>query len=310
LTAKVMAEAALDLLAALGAAGRDAVCLAFDDPERMSWHYTPRERRGLSLAEMDRGQAQATHRLLACVLSPAAHARVAAIAGLEDVLDEIEGGRRGRHAGDYWAAVFGDPKGDRWGWRFEGHHVSVNITVAGGGISATPFFLGANPATVAEDGRTVLRPLGPEEDLGYELLASLDGGQRERAVVSGSAPRDILTGERPRAEPSLGPPPGLPGGDLPPGPRARLRALAAVYPRRLTADLAEPRLADLDRHLDAVHFAWAGDQDRRPGAPHYYRLQGPRFLVELDNTQNDANHVHSVWRDPEGDFGAALVDPH
>ncbi|MDQ3946229.1 MAG: DUF3500 domain-containing protein [Actinomycetota bacterium] len=306
MTAEAIADAAVDLLAALGPA-REASCLAFDDPERVSWHYTPRERRGISIAQMDRMQAKATHRLLASVLSPAAHARVAAIAGLEDVLDEMEGGRRGRHAGDYWTAIFGDPKRDHWGWRFEGHHVSINLTMAGELISTTPFFLGANPAVVAEEGRTVLRPLGPEEDLAYDLLASLDGGQLERAVLSHSAPSDILTGERPWTEATLGPPAGLAGADLRAEQRVRLRALAAVYPRRLTANLGGPRLSDLDRHLDAVHFAWAGDEARRPGAPHYYRIQGPRFLVELDNTQNDANHVHSVWRDPQGDFGAALV---
>jgi hypothetical protein len=301
-----MSEAALALLAALGRGGGEPARLDYEDPERISWHYTPRERRGVSIAEMDRAQAKATHRLLAAVLSPAAHARVAAIAGLEDVLDEIEGGRRGRHAGDYWAAIFGDPKGDRWGWRFEGHHVSVNISVAGGRISATPFFLGANPATVGDDGGTVLRPLGPEEDLAYDLLASLDGDQRERAVVSDAAPEDILTGERPWAETALGAPAGLAGAELRPEQRRRLRALAATYPKRLTVDLARSRLIDLDGQLDALHFAWAGDQRRRPGAAHYYRLQGPTFLVELDNTQNGANHVHSVWRDRQDDFGGGL----
>jgi uncharacterized protein DUF3500 len=304
-----MADAALALREAAGPDGRAALVLDYADPERRSWHYTPRERRGLSLAQMDRGAGKATHRLLAEALSPAAHARVAAVAGLEDVLDEIEGGRRGRHAGDYWVALFGDPEGDPWGWRFEGHHVSVNLTLAGGQVSATPFFLGANPAMVAEDGRTVLRPLAPEEDLAYDLLESLDPGSRRRAVVSAAAPPDILTGERPEAAGVVGAPAGVPGVELGSGSRHLLRALSATYPGRLDAALARPWLAHLDAHLDAVHFAWAGTEDRRPGAPHYYRLQGPGFLVELDNTQNDANHVHTVWRDPEGDFGAGLFPP-
>lgn len=307
MTGAGQAEAARVLLEALGPAGRGAASFAFDDPERLAWHYTPRPRRGVPLAAMDRAQAKATHELLATALSPAAHARVAAIAGLEDILDRLEGGRRGRHAGDYWVAVFGDPADLRWGWRFEGHHVSVNLTLAGGGVSATPFFLGANPAQVTEDGRTVLRPLGPEEELARELLGSFDPDQHVRAFMAGAAPPDIVTGERTRAAGVLGVPVGIPGADLNGPQRQRLRALAAAYVNRLIPALAAPGLAAVDNHLDEVHFAWAGEEVTEPGHPHYYRLHGPRFLVELDNTQNDANHVHSVWRDPEGDFGAALL---
>ena len=305
--AEAMAGLARSLLDGLAPDAAGAARLPFDDPERVSWHYTPRTRRGVALAGMGRVPAKAAHRLLACVLSPAAHARVAAIAGLEDILDDLEGGRRGRHAGDYWAAVFGDPGSERWGWRFEGHHVSVNVTVAGGSVSATPLFLGANPAVVADGGRVVLRPLGPEEDLALELLASLDPAQRARAVIGDVAPPDILTGERPRTGTHLGPPAGIPGAALTGGQAARLRALAATYIGRLTPRLAGPRLARLDASVGALHFAWAGSPGTGPGEPHYYRLHGPGFLVELDNTQNGANHVHSVWRDPDGDFGGALL---
>ncbi len=303
-----MAGAVSALLDSLGADQRVAASMAFDDPGRMAWHYTPRRRSGVSWAEMDRSPAKATHRLLATVLSPSAHARVAAIAGLEDVLDEMEGGRRGRHAGDYWVAVFGRPGDEHWGWRFEGHHVSVNVTVAGAQVSTTPLFLGANPARVAEDGRTVLRPLGPEEDLAWELLASLDAGQRARAVIDDVAPADIVTGERTRAGVVLGAPAGLAGADLKAPQRHALRTLAATYANRLVPPLARPALGRLDDHLDSLHFAWAGEEQTGRGHPHYYRLHGPGFLVELDNTQHGANHVHSVWRDPEGDFGAALVE--
>jgi hypothetical protein len=259
---------------------------------------------------MDRAAAKAVHHLLTTAVSPPTHARVAVITGLEDVLDESEGGRRGRHAGDYWTALFGEPGTDVWGWRFEGHHVSINVTLSGGEIATTPFFLGANPATVADEGgRTVSRPLGPEEDLAVALLASLDGPQRERAVTSGEAPPDILSREEPDLADvdALRVADGLPAAALRPDQMLLLRTLAGIYVNRLSTDLAEPLLARLDRDLPAFCFAWAGSTAPAAGLPRYYRIDGPRFLVEFDNRQNGANHIHSVWRDPDGDFGARLL---
>jgi hypothetical protein len=298
-TVAAMAAAARELIAAVPRERRDALRVAFDDPTRREWDYTPGSRPGVSLAEMDRGAGKAVHNLLCTAISRSAHARVAAIVGLEDVLDESEGGRRGRHAGDYWSVLFGDPGTEPWGWRFEGHHVSINVTVAGGGVSATPCFLGANPATMTDDdGRTVLRPLAPEEDVARTLMASLDDDQRDRAVVSRTAPPDI--GEWSWSD-------GLPATALRPHQTSLLRSLAAVYVNRLATDLADPLLAGLDQNLPAFCFAWAGATDPVLGQPHYYRLDGPRFLVEFDNRQNNANHVHSVWRDPGGDFGERLL---
>jgi hypothetical protein len=305
-----MAQAAGHMLAALPPQQRAALCFPFDHPERCVWHYTPGPRQGVSFAEMDRSAAKAVHHLLTTVLSQEGHTRVAAITGLEDVLDESEGRRRGRHAGDYWTAMFGDP-GDRvWGWRFEGHHVSINVTVADGTIFTTPFFLGANPATVTDEGgRSVSRPLGPEEDVAISLLARLDEEQRKRAIVSAQAPPDILSGEVPDAASvaGLGALTGLPVAALRADQVSLLRNLAAVYVNRLAAELAEPVLARLDRDLSAFCFAWAGPAKPAPGQPRYYRLEGPRFLVEFDNRQNSANHIHSVWREPGGDFGARLL---
>jgi len=311
-TAGPIAEAALRLVALLDPGQAAVARLEFKDPERVSWHYTPRTRRGLSLAEMDRRQAKAAHRLLARAVSPGTYARIAAIVGLEDVLDESEGGRRERHAGDYWTALFGEP-GDPagWGYRFEGHHVSVNVTAVGDGVSVTPCFLGANPAVISVDGSACVLPLAPEEDLGRRLLENLDAARRQLAVVAAEAPRDILTGEAPRADPAAAPPAGIAGGELRTAQRVLLHDLVAAYVGRAPAAVAAAELARLDRELERIHFAWAGEAhppDRPgPGHPHYYRLHGPGFLVELDNSQNDANHVHSVWRDPEGDFGARLL---
>jgi hypothetical protein len=264
----------------------------------------------VSLAEMDRGSAKAVHELLSTVLSQAAHTRVAAIAGLEDILDESEGGRRGRHAGDYWTAMFGEPGDAAWAWRFEGHHVSINVTLVDDAISTTPFFLGANPATVTDEGgRSVSRPLGPEEDVAAALLGRLDDDQRKRAIVSDAAPPDILSDEEPDSTSvvGLGALTGLPVAALRADQVSLLRTLAAVYINRLAAELAEPVMARVDRDLPAFCFAWAGAPTTAPGQPHYYRLEGPRFLAEFDNRQNSANHIHSVWREPGGDFGARLL---
>jgi len=305
-----MAAAARALSAALPSEQRTALHFAFDDPGRRSWHYTPGSRPGVSLAEMDRAGGKAVHTLLCTALSGAAHARVAAIVGLEDVLDETEGGRRGRHAGDYWAALFGEPGADRWGWRFEGHHVSINVTVAAGSVSATPCFLGANPATVTDnEGRTICRPLAPEEDAAHAFVGCLNPAQRDRAVIDAEAPRDILTGDSAEVDGqrSASWAEGLPATALRPDQLSRLRSLAAIYVNRLSPPLAEPLLARLDRDLRAICFAWAGSIEPGVGQAHYYRLDGPRFFVEFDNHQNAANHIHSVWRDPEGDFGARLL---
>ena len=305
-----MNQAAENVLSALGEDQRAALCFPFEDPDRCAWHYTPGPRKGVSLAWMDRAAAKTVHQLLATILSRAAHTRVAAIAGLEDVLDESEGGRRGRHAGDYWMAFFGAPEARTWGWRFEGHHVSINVTSVDGAICTTPFFLGANPAVVADEGgRTVSRPLAPEEDVGARLLSSLDDDQRKRAVVSDAAPSDIMSAEATDAADvvDLGAQTGLPLTALRPDQVSLLRSLAAVYICRVSEELAEPILAEVDQDLPGFCFAWAGAGTVSVGQPHYYRLEGRRFLAEFDNRQNRANHIHSVWREPSGDFGARLL---
>ena len=288
---------------------RSAAHLAFPDEDaRRDWSYLPGERRGLAIAEMSRPQAKAAHRLLAAGLSSHAYAQAAVIMALEDVLDELQGGRKGRHSGDYWLAVFGQPGGGTWGWRLEGHHLSVNYTVSeDGAVRATPLFLGANPARLHHGDATVLEPLAGEEHLAFALLAALSPRERAAAVVSEEAPSDIVSRDRPRLEGIE--PEGLRLADLAGEPSDLARALVALYVGRLPAGLAAvQRDLLLDDDLGEVHMAWAGAN--MPGHPHYYRLQGPRFFVELDNTQDDANHVHSVYRDPQGDFGDDLLVAH
>ena len=188
------------LLADLTADERGSAQLDVDDDERRSWSYLPGERVGVALHSLPRGTQQQVLRVVAAALRPPSFAQVAAVMALEDVLDVAEGGSGRRHRGDYWLTVFGRPGDQRWGWRFEGHHVSVNVTVVGGVVRAVPLFLGANPAAVTEDGATVTRPLGREEDAARDLLSALDPASRERAVVDARAPDDILTRMRPSVE--------------------------------------------------------------------------------------------------------------
>jgi hypothetical protein len=307
-----MAAAAADWLASLDQAQRAKAGYPFPaDEERTRWYYTPTERGGLPLAEMGPVSQRLANRLLASGLSQGGYATAATIMGLENVLDAKEGWRRGYdgravpHRGRdpqlYFVSVFGEPGAGPWGWRVGGHHVALNYTIgAGGQVSASPLFLGANPALTRLVGPGVLRPLAAEEDLARELLDALAPDQRKTALLSGTAPGDILQTNRPAVR--AGPPEGLAGAGLLPQQRALLTGLLDQYLGRLPAPLAElegQRVAG--EQLDAVHFGWAGGTE--PGQPHYYRVQGPRLLIEYDNVQDGANHVHSVWRDPEGDFG-------
>jgi hypothetical protein len=274
---------------------------AFDaDADRRWIEYRPEPRPGLVLADLGTDARKAVFRLVATGLSPAAFAQTMAIIGLEEVLDRREGYRRHRHSEDYRILVFGTPGDDRWGWRFEGHHLSVTMTVADGRVSPAPVFLGANPSRVDVAGRPVLRPLGVEEDLGRELLLSMTPAARDRAIVSTDAPWDIRTGQQPRA--GAIEPLGVARRDLRPGERALLDQLTAVYLGRLPDDLAR-RL-----HTDDVHFAWEGPPG--PGLRHYYRVQGGDLLIEFDQTADGDGHAHTVLRRPRGDFGGDILAAH
>jgi hypothetical protein len=294
-------------VARLGEEQRQRALHAFDDHTARRWiEYRPRTRPGASLVDFDEATRKAAHRLLATGLSPHAYAQAMTIVALEEVLDRWEGWARGRHSSDYWVAIFGDPsRDDRWGWRFEGHHLSVTMTVVDGEVFPTPVFLGANPAAVTYAGRPVVRPLAPEEDIARELLEAMGPGGRAEAVVSETAPADIRSSVRPVAEPAIAPP-GVASGRLDPPARTLLRDLSALYLDRLPDALAQRESARLDG--SELHFAWEGSV--RPGAGHYYRIQGPDLLIEYDNTQNGANHAHTVLRRPSSDFGGDVLAAH
>ncbi|MEU1840931.1 DUF3500 domain-containing protein [Micromonospora chersina] len=302
-----MRAAAGALLAALDEPARQRARHDFDDEPARRWlEYRPRPRPGASLADLDVAARKAAHRLLATALSPAAYAQAMAVVALEEVLDRAEGWRRGRHSGDYWVAVFGDPaRDDRWAWRFEGHHLSVSMTVVDDQVSPAPIFLGANPATVRHAGRPVSRPLGPEEDLARELLDALGPAGRAVAVVADEAPADIISATRARAPGRLDPL-GVPRNRLTPTGRALLDRLVALYLDRLPPELAAREAGRLAG--GELHFAWAGPAG--PGQRHYYRIQGDDLLIEYDNTTEDGNHAHTVLRRPASDFGADVLAAH
>ena len=353
---------ALDPAQRAVAAGHAPSPDAESDAERRRWFYTPTDHGGLTLAAQRPAQQRLAHRLVATGLSTAGYVTVATIVGLDNVLDQVEGwsvdwGReRGRDPGLYYLRVFGEPGGTApWGWRFGGHHVSLNNLVVDGTVrSTTPCFFGADPAVSPLLGPAPLRPLAGAEDLARDLVRSLDPGQAARAILLGRAPSDIVGGNRAYlsdgdqmihlrdiwrgqfTDPGLtervtqmgdggerasgydagdhqrvaltAVPKGLPAAELAAGQRDQLRALLATYLGRVPDGLSrQPDYAD-EAALDAVHLAWAGPTG--PGQPHYYRLQGPRLLIEYDNTQRQANHAHSVWRDPAADFGYDALSAH
>jgi hypothetical protein len=307
MTADEMRRTAADLLAHLDGERADAARRPFDDEPARRWiEYRPRPRPGISLADLDPAGRKVAHRLLATALGTHAFAQAAAVMALEEVLDRQEGGHRDRHSDDYYAVVFGDPSaGDHWAWRFEGHHVSVSMTLVGDAVSPGPVFLGANPARVTYAGRPVLRPLAPEEDVARALLDAMSTDARGRAVIATTAPDDIISYTHPRAPEELDPL-GVPAGQLGPTARALLDHLVALYLDRLVPDLAAAEAARL--HGAELHFAWAGPE--HPGGGHYYRIQGPDLLIEYDNTQNGANHAHTVLRRPASDFGDDILARH
>ncbi len=288
-----------------------ATGFSFDDPIRHEWFYTPVDRVGLRIGDLDDDQMRELRTLLDSGLGANGTEKAFEIVGLEEVLFATSGGREMRNPGNYYLMTFGTPTtAGAWGWRFEGHHFSASFTIVDDHlVSGTPAFFGGNPGHVPEDSEVHagLRPFSREEDLGFRLIDSFDDEQRPRVILDVEAPRDILTANSQRAE--MGPPEGIPIADMSAAQRALLSELMGVYGGRMNPALLDYQMAKIRQAgFERVHFAWAGGT--RPGEGHYYRIQGPTFVIEYDNTQNNANHVHSVWRDFEDDFGYDPLRQH
>jgi hypothetical protein len=323
-SSSAMTTAATRFLAALTPDQRQQAAFAFEADERTHWHFIPTEmfpRKGLTIKQMNESQRKLAHDLLRAGLSQRGYLTATSIMDLETVLGALEAAERAaatqlprgqplvRDPERYFFSIFGTPSArDTWGWRVEGHHVSLHFTVVNGTLtSGAPSFFGSNPAQVREGPKKGLRILGAEEDAARALLESLDATGREKAIINKEAPGDMLTMANVNINPLA--PSGIMADALTASQRELLMKLIDVYTGFMAADIAADRLARLKKAgVEKIGFAWAGDTDR--GKKHYYRVQGPTFLVEYDNTQNDGNHIHSVWRDFNGDFGRDLLREH
>ena len=306
-----MAAAARRFLSSLGPELKAKAAFEMKDEERFNWHFVPKERKGVTLKEMSPAQRELALALLATGLSSHGYAKATNIMSLESVLAELEGANRRfpRDPAIYHFHVFGnpDPKGT-WAWRAEGHHFSASFTIIKGELFAsTPSFMGTNPAEVRKGPRAGLRVLAVEEDLGRKLVKSLQEDQRKEAVFAATALKEIVTEAKRRVQPL--PEKGIGYDKLNADQKAILMDLIREYVRRVRPELAKLDLARIENAgLEKLSFAWAGGLERGEG--HYYRVQGPTFLLEYDNTQNDNNHIHAVWRDFENDFGDDLLRKH
>ena len=307
--APLMAECANRFLAALDANQRGKATFPFDTDERMNWHFIPRERKGLPLREMTPYQKHLASALLAAGLSQSGYIKAVTIMSLEDILRIMENDRGDiRNPEKYYFSVFGTPsENGTWGYRVEGHHLSQNYTVANGSVIDAPSFFGSNPAEVRQGPRKGLRTLAAEDDLGFELIRNLDESQRKVAIVDSAAYADILTAASRKAA-LQGQPSGLSSSKMTARQFDAFVALMEEYAHNVPDELAEARIAQINKAGRDIYFAWSGGVDR--GDPHYYRVQTSTFLIEFDDTQDNANHIHSVWRDFAGDFGDDLLQRH
>jgi hypothetical protein len=334
-TASRMAVAAARFLASLPVARRDAASFAFEDEaQRRDWSFLPvPERAGLRIGDLDDAQRKLAHELIVASLSMPGYTKVVSVMAMEHVLHALAAERSAEVAnrlfdpGRYCLKVFGVPGEDPWGWQLAGHHVSLNFTVTGGFVSPTPCLLGSQPAS-----HGTLAPLADDEELGFRLVTSLDAAQAKAAIISHRPPPDLATrivpriGEVERPDPVFAPEPdyvlteneqdvlsyvrsspkGLPAHALDKSQRDILDELVKSFLGRMPDEAATAQLSEIE--LAGLTFAWAGGTS--PGERHYFRIQGPVLVIEHDNTQDRGHHIHSVWRNPAGDFGDDLLTEH
>lgn len=308
-TAPVLSEAANAFLASLTSEQQQKARFTFTEDERLNWHFIPKERKGLPLREMTPTQRHLAHALLSTSLSQRGYQKAVTIMSLEDILRILEkdSGER-RNPEKYYFSIFGEPSEKSvWGLRVEGHHLSLNFTIVNGKVAGSPNFYGTNPAEVKEGPRKGLRVLSAEEDKARDLLAALTAEQKTVAIVSKEAYKDIFTMADRKAV-LKDQPNGLSAAKMNSRQRELLQRLLEEYTRNMPEDVAAVREAVIKKAGTNIYFAWAGVEER--GGPHYYRVAGPEFLVEYDNTQNNANHIHSVWREYKGDWGEDLLAEH
>lgn len=307
-----MSAAATNFLNALDGKQRKKVSYKINADERKDWHFVPKPfegegvRTGLPMKEMRQDQRALGFALLSSGLSHRGFSEAVTIMSLEQVLWEMENSPR-RNPEMYYITIYGKPGSKTWAWRVEGHHLSIHFTIVDGQVAGTPNFMATNPGEILEGQRKGLQVLADEENVARELVNSLDEAQQKQAIFSDKAPRDILTAADTEISPLEDQ--GILAGKLTDGQQATLQQLIEVYVHRVRPSVAKADLKKIeDAGFDKIRFAWAGGVKKGEG--HYYRVQGPTFLLEYANTQNNANHVHAVWRDFKNDFGNDLLRAH
>ena len=309
-----MAAAASEFLQILTAKQKNTIQFDFDDNERYNWHYVPKSRKGVALKDLSDIQRESAMKLLRTALSDSGFAKTTAIMQLEGILRKVEGRSPDdthRDPGKYYFSIFGNPAADSiWGWRLEGHHLSFNFSARNNElVSGTPGFLGTNPAVVLsgpEKGKYILKN---ETELGVALLHSFDASQVKKTIISDEAPSEIITGADRKA--MIEHPEGILYSELNSSQQKMFIELLSVYIHRYTRLFALVMMKEIEAAgLNKLRFAWAGEKQPGVGHPHYYRIQGPTIIIEYDNTQNNANHIHTVIRDLKNDFGGDELLKH
>ncbi len=302
-----MVESATRFLASLDEPQAKVASFAFDDPERLNWHFIPRPRKGLAIKAMTPAQQSLAFGMIQSGLGGAGFLKATTIMSLEAILKEMEQGKGPvRDPELYYFSIFGQPGATgKWGWRVEGHHLSLNFTLDNGQItSASPAFFGSNPGEVRQGPRKGLRTLADLEDRALRLLQALEPEQTRRAIVAEQAPGEIRNANTP--QPPVSAAEGIAYAQLNDDQKGMLRTLVESYAADMTPEVASAWLDEVRKAgPENVHFAWMGSADRTQA--HAYKVQGPTFLIEFNNTQNNANHIHSIWRNLLGDFAVPVT---
>ncbi|MCE7068037.1 DUF3500 domain-containing protein [Dyadobacter sp. CY326] len=313
--AKEMAAVVATFLKSLSAEQLAETKLPYDDPARFDWNFTPRKRKGVTLKTMSAGQRKVAMDMIKLVLSQEGYHKAEQIIDLENVLRVVEtrpANDTYRDPENFAFLVFGEPGSDPWGWRVEGHHLSLHFSSINGEVTYTPSFMGSNPGNVLADvPQKGLRILKNEEDFAFTLLQSMDEKQLVKVLLGNTAPNEMFTSNSRKA--SLEKMEGIAMAEMTAAQKETFKKLILAYLQRYHVTLKNQQWAELEKSgLEKIHFAWMGDQKNviGSGQGHYYRIHGPTFLIEFDNTQNGGNHIHSVVRDLTSDFGEDLLKMH
>ena len=296
---------------ALSAGQKANAVFPFAEANRFNWHFVPPSmapRTGIAIKDMDNNQKTLFYAMLQSFLSPAGYQRTQNIMSFEYLLKEMEPNSTTRMPENYFVSVYGDPaKDSAWGWKFTGHHLALNFTMVDGQLAFTPFFFGSNPGEIKEGAKKGMRIITDEEDLAFALVNSLNDAQKKTALFRTEAFPDILSSNSPHTIPLE--PAGILLRDMNNDQQNLVNKIMVAYLSSMSQRLAAARMKMVaTEDKNEIRFGWAGGLEK--GKPHYYRIQGKTFLIEFDNTQNNANHIHMVWRDFDGDYGEDLLKEH